>query len=1618
MWTTARNLFHQLTILLGELEDEQKCEEFVKLLRDNIIYIKNPLVNKPKNSSQRSLVGKPGSTAVLGNNQKVIVTPDASNEAIILSDLFNINEVDALELILTGDLQVRNFNTLPRGLCAVVCYYEAHRHFAVIVKTLLRLKSVADELMPSVLINFVGELLNDVTLFKRVLASLQSLSVENEFEKLQKPNVNGLGTAEHQRVLRRCITDLQTSYLEILCIFSYHCTKENQTQCLEALFGAMKQVPLEQDKGYLSLSNLGIWTALLMFINPLKLRHTEDLLQVFRIYKDNLHKKWENPAACASIAWCFSVAVKCARNLPGGFRNEFEIDESKLADTALDNCAFQFIRTCVLDIPNFHEIEVCMDVIDSFVKNFLSYFPEKFHELLNLCEEEIHTLAPLEDERKKPRMYYLKFLGIVARAYNANTPKIQGLCDQFTMPNFIGLENFLRAVRSVASPTLFTAYIDTLTAICKTERVASYCFKLLCSEGDDLICDWNKLFNSLARYCQRFQEKRAYDFYQKKSSIPTKLNPTEISGLITILRLATAIAERDPETRQMFYDFHKWNVIDVLTNVLTEAFPHSLKGEVYNFLAALAIDERASLRIWSFLIGKQLCAFEGKQLVGIQNEFELESKSGNYVCTIGFLKLLNRLLSRKNVPAATELSPFLQFITKSVMNDYTSRQYTDVDQLMIMLTSCIDCLYQLIRHYYVTHESVIGNSVQSVILSELLTDSALNNTLTSIIIGCADRLDDFSARHELREKMSISALRLLYAALNQRKGYVEAVKSCGSSKIVSSLEKLLLSPLYSRQKNNLLAVLLSFINNEDHLVKHTFFVMKILKELCSQRTSLQSLLVSTMMPYKNILQGIFARLTSPFEEEMRVSPVDVPLYDLPDFDEVPIPRLRGEIAKLVIETLIASLESDPCQANITYLLCGFDVNSIGTSSLVSIDTVGESINCIQSLVDIVEIFIARSDPFNVTFSALFEPTLRLLFKFLSFKTESSAVMLRFLRTNCSLIHRLFNSDSFKFIHVFANAVEQNGTAHLSKFVNINTAECTDPIFRRALQGIILQLAAVEVTSLISRGSFDEASKFFTILFGPSNVTADHAYPEDSIVPEAVKEIPLIWALLENSKADCQSLKAPILKKFDNQRIDEILNVCLYENSVGVEQYDVQYLQFLLTIEVQSVITKDVDIIRSECVDLIRYCIRYNARRLLEASCVHLLSGWIAMMNAVAFFSPVHFIDIETQKSYLADALFLLIQYAKDIEFNNTILAAISNSIFRLVTAIAGIISADPNVKNRRTQVSHILATLLNSLVVPAFAKCVPFKLDLYGSIMKIFSICSSEVTKEEDEDPDLSRNILASLLKEQRDVEGQWGAIFSTISEEVTRAISEDINFAPFQLKIVATACLNELIREDVKETQLISTQFVKLGNVKSILMSLESISLDFAYILDTKNKYSCIYLEAIMSLFTELSFAGTVWSTLVDHDVLGRIATLQFWQNVPQGFFTGKTWEINLQSPEGGYATLFSGLIQLCFGLASNPYWKSMAMPILCLIERFQEFTNQLIRSQPEHRLTKSTALLVYYIHELDENSRDIIMKTKCLKDLYQHHLDGGKKKGFNLANPPSRSAFNLPLSLFSKIR
>lgn len=66
--------------------------------------------------------------------QKVELNSKICEEASILAKIFSMREEEAIELVLTADLQVHNFEGIGRGLTAVVCYYDAHRLFGSTLK--------------------------------------------------------------------------------------------------------------------------------------------------------------------------------------------------------------------------------------------------------------------------------------------------------------------------------------------------------------------------------------------------------------------------------------------------------------------------------------------------------------------------------------------------------------------------------------------------------------------------------------------------------------------------------------------------------------------------------------------------------------------------------------------------------------------------------------------------------------------------------------------------------------------------------------------------------------------------------------------------------------------------------------------------------------------------------------------------------------------------------------------------------------------------------------------------------------------------------------------------------------------------------------------------------------------------------------------------------------------------------------------------------------------------------------------------------------------------------------------------------------------------------------------
>ncbi|VDM74223.1 unnamed protein product [Strongylus vulgaris] len=98
-------------------------------------------------------------------------------------------------------------------------------------------------------------------------------------------------------------------------------------------------------------------------------------------------------------------------------------------------------------------------------------------------------------------------------------------------------------------------------------------------------------------------------------------------------------------------------------------------------------------------------------------------------------------------------------------------------------------------------------------------------------------------------------------------------------------------------------------------------------------------------------------------------------------------RLRGEAALVLLETLSGehityfdncspdSIETDPEETNLCFLLFGFNSGAHLSGQLFDIDAPPTGFHQVLS---ILEQFIAAPDPFQLQFSALIEPVFRLL----------------------------------------------------------------------------------------------------------------------------------------------------------------------------------------------------------------------------------------------------------------------------------------------------------------------------------------------------------------------------------------------------------------------------------------------------------------------------------------------------------------------------------------------------------------------------------------------------------------------------------------------------------------
>ncbi|KAM3719353.1 Nuclear pore complex protein [Dirofilaria immitis] len=1594
MWIRARNTFKLINNYINDCYNEQSnstsLEQLMTVLNKTRSLFINVFRNTNKNTLHRSVLNKNGEIVELDSGEVVKIDDGLRNETIIISDLFNCDEFDALELVITGEVQIRHFPFLTRGLCAVICYYDAHRFISAAVKALAEFRIDGNVPKPQELSEYLNQLLSDTAFIKRLIELLQTVNVQSELQSLHHPHINGLGGPKHQEILRELIEETLENYAQTFYLICSSWQIDSAPPFLDDLFAPLKEL---QPNTLFKNTHLSLWTAALILISPHNLhnmRCARDLLMEF--HKKVILEDWQDSCLQASLQFAVVVSYnwlsvhQLVQEVLGGFA----IKEDDLLEKAVDGLAFQFIRKCVITMPKFKESFIAIATVDTLIKNFIAHLSNQVVLLQHSGEMELQYVEEMLERGQlhRPRLHFENFIRCIADLYDGDSKYLEQLSTQFCSSESEGLVNFLRNCRQLISPVLQVAFLDMLKNICKCQESAYFIFGLLSPTklAESALC-WDHFWTAMHDYLGLFKHKKT----QTSNIIhaaPSEQHDTfqqiphaELAGLVAWVQLTEIIAKNDKTARRQFTDNSSWLCIETAVNLVTSAIPLVLKGALFRFLASIAIDEHGALKIWATLISLSvLSKTSSGKLVGIQDELETrECAFKCYDSSVGFLHLIKTLfLHAKNIDKRCLLQ-YLQFIVKSIICQFADRSYESVTQMWHLCSESCDALYNFLHRYVITAESVMNMEPQIIILSQILNDSPVFRSLGAVLRDGAERLQDFSPRSADHEAATLSVLRFLDVCVSLHAPLMDAIRTTNSSIIIASLDSLFLSSI-ERNGTAYIAIIASYLTQSELILKHVYHVVSILRELCYCQSSIQCRLVQALSPLALELIESFARLTSVKMTVIEASVLDSPVYH--GIDELSMARIRGETVRLFIEMCSASIENDGT-TNLAYLFCGFRMPDLVNFVIEPPGLNGTAMTCLHNLVDLLLEMTTSEAPFSLPFAALFEPTLRLILRLISINSDCSAVILRFFRSNYDLIYRLASSS------LLLNTKPNSEGEEDLVLKNLKIA----------IQGLVLHLSAVELSSLLQNHQYNQSERYFHLMLSQrdeimeeqnSTVESELDQIDLSYIPNKQKdegEWPFLWKLLR-TKANFNEVEIPAMELLDTKKLQHILPLCLRPTFANVQQCDIEHLNWLLCREFNMVVSEMQPKFRlgisQDAKKLLQYCATYNFMKNVEASLRQLLSGWLSFVNVLAILSPVPFLALDVQYQYLSDALYLLLNYASDTYMDGKLSSTVSHCLLRLTASICALLkSSKEEIAAFRTAITDVADVLIRFLIRPG-KRSLQTKLDLYACISLILNYSTETLVSENVEhqenasysDDDFLCSFTAFNFTEQ----DLLRAAFTKYGHELITLLSKDICDSPPGLRFVSLFCLTQILREDALGSQSLVFEFLRTGMLRYILESVANVNISGSETNDVRSLEHC---NVVLTLFIRLGLTSCGWNGLYNVNALQILTNIPLWSNPPKHLFVASNFDLKIRNVPSMYMNYIANVVYLSIALCSNPHWKKISIQILGLLSCSADVLNHLIRTNRQYSFLVKCGMLIAHIHHFDISAQSFIEKSSCLNAL-----------------------------------
>lgn len=1495
-----------------------------------------------------------------------VLSKELFQELVIISDMYDLNEYMALDLLCTAEIQLSYHPGLTRGLVAVLLYYDGRKALVSSLRLLIQARTgvlfrlgIADAISKYVT-EYTDQLMNN-GVFSRVLELLKSLDLSKEIELLQKNRA--LGQARHQRQVLDLFEEIRQQLADIIYLWSAQTGLPREPAI--NLINFMRTTKVEEDAaGNIDNVHLTLQMALLygLDLSTLHVREDgEEMVQSLPLLSENgllealltelapSKGKWESQGLQSLTMFAMGICLATFRILPQNQTLQSAIEHEELfIGTAIDWKVFSFLNNVFLKNEMIYKERFYYYRMHNLLSDFIVLAQTKVKELRIRADEAARTLQAyahegLEAPVSLPR-HFEQFMFCIAKLYSQDKLKLDLMLEYWcpaeitpsqaysyrTPPRSVSLFKFVRLAGDMMPPSLFVPYLTMLAGLASHPQSARYCFNMLKQNGPGQVStlSWDHFFGSFTRYLSNLRQEAppTTDTVYRHRNYPRGITPQEVHGLHSVLAVIRTVAQYDDFSRIALCEHPAWAPLSVLLGLVSCSVPIPLKAALLSTLAALSKSPETAAQMWNNLEASQILvtlhSTSSYQPRGIQTELEeIESRMEEYPMTRALLELLD-VLTDSGIPRTLGagprkpgFDPYLTFIVNSVFLKFYTRAYKDQEEKWQVAKLCLKLLEKFLAQYD-PNPSDFPQGTQTPdfnpppgfhIMIQLNTKSQFLDLILFIIDEGCNEFDSFSSfpgKTDL-EDCVLSCLNILNRALNLQQKFFSLLSSSSCTVLLTSLCKLMLNVNQRTSKPDYILKICKYVGYQSFIPQHALAATKVLIHVTKQ-PPIHSHIMNVLLSYSEIDMDLRFGFVLCLD-------ADDDWKEKEREDEGVATATKEMILKLLKQCLSHTAP------NLAHYLFGFDVKRDISKTIFQFPGVlGFPRTCLHSLFSVMNSALNNRQHIK---PSLIEAAHSMLYA-LCANPKTSGPVLKFIR----------QTQNFYQNHISAIPTNKK----------LTTSEMNQLAW-------LLKTIAIE-QKICSNGSQIYYLKHLTkLLVGfPIVIEKNESEIEEIDMTQASGDIltmgrsNLLNMLIKNFDFNCETLASPQWDYFDNNLMEKLIENC--ETGQNPKLIDVKKLHQVLIDELGTLqgtaAASQRQLIMQEIQKVLTYSIKINAMRQHAAATVRFMDAWRQLTQVVFITLPAEVMTTEEQQILVIELLETLLNKMLGCEALPEIATLASGAVLLLMESLRTthvsalkrkqVIPTETSDKlfsqnviyTNTSSLKFILHSILEWILISNVSS-QKLRVNLYGSLLEFLHMIS--VGYEDKKIPNHSSFYVSRLDKmEENELEDDRilisANVLASFGDKLIEVLCHDCIGGHDICKMLSMSSFNMLIMLNLQINWV--TFLSGKGYLRHLIDSILNSDNDLKSILETiPGTLRPIYLyETKMALIARIAGTRIGAEMLLEQRILACLSSMKVFDDHPKiEKQTGNVIEDFIPSVESRYQQILFPALDLCDSLLTS---------------------------------------------------------------------------------------------------